>query len=53
MIYACDRCRYLFSEELSIDRCPDCGKENIRPATPEEVREFEERKKTDLWNNDV
>lgn len=40
MIYACDHCLYLFETEEEPDRCPDCGKTNIRPATELEEQEF-------------
>lgn len=49
MVYACDSCHFLFSRVSPTTTCPDCGKENIRPAEPEEVREFEARKNVDLW----
>jgi len=49
MVYACDNCHFLFSRVSPIDRCPDCGKERIRPATPEETEEFEKRKSYDFW----
>ena len=52
MVYAYDHCHFLFSTESPIDRCPDCGKENIRLATPDEVQEFEERKNIDFWKSD-
>lgn len=52
MVYVCDHCHFLFSRVSSTTACPDCGKENIRPAEPEEIREFESRKKVDLWNED-
>ena len=47
MIYACDHCHFLFSRMSPIERCPDCGKESIRPATPKEAQEFEGRKSSD------
>ncbi len=50
MIYACDYCHFLFSRVSPIEKCPDCGKENIRPAMQEEVEEFNERKNIDLWH---
>ncbi len=53
MIYVCDHCHFLFSRVSPTDRCQDCGKEGIRPAIPEEIQEFEQRKKIDLWSNDV
>lgn len=51
MIYACDRCHFLFSRVSVPDRCPDCGKEAIRPASLEECAEFEARKKQNLWED--
>jgi len=51
MIYACDRCHFLFSRISMPDRCPDCGKEGIRLATREESEEFEARKKENLWRD--
>ena len=50
MVYVCDYCHFLFSRIASVDRCPDCGKENIRPATQEEIQEFEQRVEADLWD---
>ena len=52
MVYACDCCHFLFSRVSPTEKCPDCGKENIRPAQPEEIREFESRKKVDLWTDE-
>lgn len=44
MLYACDVCRLLFeSDEENIERCLDCGKKKVRPATKEEIKEFEDR----------
>lgn len=48
MIYACDSCYYLFASEDVPERCKDCGKDTIRPATPEEVREFMSNRHTEL-----
>ncbi len=53
MVYACDHCYFLFSRVSQVERFPDCGKENIRPATQEEVREFEGRKAADLWKDEA
>ena len=50
MIYACDHCHFLFFRTSPVQQCPDCGKENIRPATQEEIQEFEQRITTDLWD---
>lgn len=53
MIYACDACRYLFAfDEENVTDCPDCGKHQVRPATQEEIKEYDERKKeADEWYN--
>ena len=40
MIYACDSCRFIFEWIGQIDRCPDCGKKNIREADEEEKQEY-------------
>lgn len=51
MVYVCDNCHFLFSRMSPIETCPDCGKENIRPASAEEVQEFEVRKTKDVWED--
>ena len=43
MVFVCDHCHFLFSRYSEPERCPDCGKETIRPATDEEIREFEQQ----------
>ena len=50
MIYACDACKYLFaSDEENVTDCPDCGK---HPATQEEMKEYDERRKeAEEWYN--
>ena len=49
MIYACDACKYLFASD-----CPDCGKHQGRPATQEEMKVYDERRKEDEeWYNGV
>jgi rRNA maturation endonuclease Nob1 len=40
MIYVCENCHFLFKDGKEADRCPDCGKRNIRPATADEQQEF-------------
>lgn len=52
MVYACDHCHFLFSRVSPIDQCPDCGKEEVRPATPEEIYEYENQKMDNLWDSD-
>ena len=46
-LYACEMrvCRFLFECEEKPERCPDCGKKNIRPANAKEKAEYEQRKK--------
>lgn len=39
-VYVCDSCHYLFEADDDIDRCPDCGKQNIRPASEQEQDEY-------------
>ena len=38
-IYKCDSCRFLFEWAEEPDRCPDCGKPSIRPASEPEQEE--------------
>ena len=49
-IYACDACKFLFHSDSRAERCPDCGKFQVRPANEEEIREFESRKYLDFDN---
>ena len=53
MVYKCENkdCGFLFSREGEVLRCPVCGKTNLRPATPEEEREFYELLKKDQQNH--
>ena len=46
-LYACETriCRFLFESEEEPERCPDCGKKNIRLANEREIQEYERRKK--------
>lgn len=39
-IYICDSCNYLFEINGNTDRCPDCGKRNIRQANELEQEEY-------------
>ena len=47
VLYACETkdCRFLFESEGEPERCPDCGKKNIRLANAKEKAEYEQRKK--------
>ena len=41
MVYTCKTCKFMFDRKGYVERCPDCGSENIRSATVEEKEEFE------------
>ena len=40
MVYTCKKCLFMFDRAVLVERCPDCGSENFRPATKEEQEEF-------------
>ncbi len=40
-IYFCHACRYTFSSQDTPDRCPDCGAYAVRPATEEQIVDYE------------
>ena len=35
--YTCDACRYTFESDKLPDRCPDCGKLQVRRASESEI----------------
>ena len=39
-ICTCDSCHYIFMYPLLPLSCPDCGKDAVRPATVEEIKEY-------------
>ena len=41
MVYTCKKCKFMFDRKGYVERCPDCGSENIRSATKQEQEEFE------------
>jgi len=41
MIYTCQRCKFTFKRTGKVETCPDCGSDSIRPATDEEIADFE------------
>ena len=41
-IYHCDACRYIFESSQCSIKCPDCGKDAVRDANEEEIKEFYE-----------
>ena len=40
MVYACDRCHFVFERKTIPDACPDCGSKQIRTANSEEIRQY-------------
>ena len=45
MIYTCKKCLFMFDRVGLVERCPDCGSENFRPASKEEQAEFDRYQK--------
>ncbi len=41
MVYTCKKCLFMFDRVGLVERCPDCGSENFRPASKDEKAEFE------------
>lgn len=39
-ICICESCHYTFRYPILPPSCPDCGKENIRHANKDEIKEF-------------
>jgi len=40
MIYACNKCHFLFERVGVVDDCPDCGKHAVREANEAEKAEY-------------
>lgn len=38
--FTCDACRYTFMSDSRPERCPDCGKLQVRAATQDEVEDY-------------
>lgn len=38
--YTCNKCKYTFCTDKKCDRCADCGKKDIRPATEDEINQY-------------
>lgn len=50
MIYTCDACKFVFAAEDTDGQCPDCGKIAVRPATKDEIAEYERlQKEKEEW----
>lgn len=45
MIFVCDKCHFIFSRTQEPEQCPDCGKYAVRRATEAEKREYKNRLK--------
>lgn len=41
VIYYCQHCHYTFTANALPERCPDCGKVAVRPASEEERAEYD------------
>ena len=41
--YTCDACRYTFESDKLPERCPDCGKMQVRPANETEIYDYDYR----------
>ena len=39
-IFTCDACKYTFSAAKYERRCPDCGKLQVRSASPKEIDDY-------------
>jgi len=48
MIYYCPACHYIYPATSARDKafCPDCGQPKPRPATEEEVAQYEADRKS-------
>lgn len=42
IIYICQSCHFLFESSDIPERCPDCGKPNVRTANTEEQKEYQQ-----------
>ena len=43
MIFVCDNCAFMFSQDEEPEQCPDCGRTLVRPANEVEQEEFSAR----------
>ena len=53
LICDCKYCHYEFERMTKTAKCPECGKETVRAATPEEARAYQARKKENVWGESV
>lgn len=38
--FTCDACRYTFTANADVERCPDCGMVKVRKASSKEIDEY-------------
>lgn len=50
MVYICDNCAFMFSQDEEPELCPDCGKNLVRPANAVEQEEFSARAAESAWS---
>jgi len=43
-IYNCGKCHFTFERAGEVEACPDCGRESVHEATPEEIEEYRKNK---------
>lgn len=50
--YICDACKFQFTRQVQLERCPDCGKEAVREADEKEIEKFKKLLEDDgLWDD--
>ena len=50
MICTCEKCQYTFFADSLPDRCPDCGAQKVREASPEEKEWYDDLEQEKLYN---
>lgn len=60
MIFVCDNCAFMFSQDEEPEQCPDCGRTLVRPANEVEQEEFSARMaepwtetSSDFWPSNI
>lgn len=52
MIYACDKCRFVFESDVEDKQCPDCGKFAVRQANEFEIKDYiQYQSEKDKWED--
>lgn len=44
MLLICSACKFMFEKDRVVEQYPDCDKYSVWDASPDEIREYEERK---------